>query len=115
MKAELSEIVKPLKDFVQEIAEETFEAKMEYFKQQVLFNNQEFLTVNDVCKMTGLSRSTIYTYVNEKKIPYYKPTGKNLFFKPEDIKNFIMDERNYYKSKEMLLKEAETIYMLDRI
>jgi excisionase family DNA binding protein len=100
-------------DLVSAIAEEKVASKLNELRNQVIIENMPFLCLEQVCKMTGLSKSTIYTYISKQKISYYKPCNK-IFFKYEDIINFIMDEQNYYKSKNMLQSEAETFYILDK-
>ena len=87
---------------------------MELFMNHLSLENKPFLKLNDVCELTGLSKSTIYSYINENKISYYKLNGKNLFFKFDDIKSFIMNEKHYFKSKAQIYKEAETQYILEK-
>jgi excisionase family DNA binding protein len=105
------DITSVLKNFIEAIAEEKILMQFDQMKKQIIFENKPFLTLSDVCEITGLSKSTIYTYITDGKISYYKPTGKNLFFKWDDIRSFIMDDGYYFKSKGKLRIEAETEYM----
>ncbi len=115
MKQEQSEILTVMRSFMESIADERYEAKSEEIRKMVISVNKPFLTLDDVCFLTGLSKSTLYTYTNKGIIAYFKPTGKQLYFKLEDIKNFIMNQKHYYKSKDILQAEAETMYMLSNI
>ncbi len=49
----------------------------------------EFVDIDDAAKIMGLSKSTLYKYTFEKKIPHYKTmeNGKKLFFKRAEIMN----------------------------
>jgi|LSQX01.3.fsa_nt_gb excisionase family DNA binding protein len=44
-----------------------------------------FLTVQQVAELLDLQPSTIYQMVWKKTIPYYKPFGRRLYFKKEEI------------------------------
>jgi len=45
-----------------------------------------------------VSRSTLYKMVHQKKISYYKPNGKMLYFSLKDLKDFAFS--NNIKRKE---------------
>jgi excisionase family DNA binding protein len=106
-----TDITAVLRNLMEEVANEMLVMKFDEIKKQVISENKPFLTLNEVCEATGLSKSTLYSYINEGKISYYKPTGKNLFFSWSDVLSFIMDERHYFKSKGKLRIEAETEYL----
>lgn len=69
------------------------------------------LTVDDLINYSGYSRSYIYKLVHRKEIPFYKPGGKNLFFKREEINEWLLQN----KSKSESEIEAEAInYVLNK-
>ena len=53
---------------------------------------KDVLDINDRQLFTGLSRSRIYALVQEKRIPYYKPSGK-LYFKKSEIEDWMLGSR----------------------
>jgi excisionase family DNA binding protein len=56
-------------------------------------NTQKALTVEETAAFTKLSKSYLYKLVQQKKIPHYKPLGKRIFFKQEEIEDFIFRNR----------------------
>ena len=60
-----------------------------------LFNQsndlQEVVGIDEVCKLTGYSKNTVYQYVNQKKIPFHKPEhgGRKLIFFKSEIENWL--------------------------
>lgn len=74
-------------------------------------NTKPILTVDDLIDYSGYSRSYIYKLVHRKEIPFYKPGGKNLFFKREEINEWLLQN----KSKSESEIEAEAInYALNK-
>ena len=54
---------------------------------------KELWTVKDLAEATGWAIPTIYAKVNAKEIPYYKPSGKTLFFVPTDFKEYVLKHK----------------------
>ena len=54
---------------------------------------QKALSVDEAATFTGLSKNYLYKLVHQKKIPYYKPMGGRVFFKQEELENFIFRNR----------------------
>ena len=52
----------------------------------------------------GLPKNTLYQYTSRNLLPYYK-TGKRVYFKIEDLNQFILNEQNRYASQEELNRE----------
>lgn len=50
---------------------------------------KNFLTVKEAARELGLSVSTLYKMVLKKEIPFYKPNGKILYFKREELMDWI--------------------------
>ena len=53
---------------------------------------KNLLNVKELSEYTGISKSTIYEWVNMKKIPYIK-IGKLVKFDPKDIDAFIQNHK----------------------
>jgi excisionase family DNA binding protein len=49
--------------------------------------------VAEAAEFTGLSKAYIYKLVYLKKIPHYKPNAGRLFFKREELEQFIFRGR----------------------
>ena len=54
---------------------------------------ENVLRVDDVAIMLGLTRSYIYKLVAWRKIPHYKPTGKIVFFKRDEVEAWALGNR----------------------
>jgi excisionase family DNA binding protein len=51
--------------------------------------NKRIWTVEDVCKVLGLKKGTIYNMTSKDEIPFRKPGGKRLYFIPDEILDWI--------------------------
>ncbi len=72
----------------------------DYLLAQVSSNKVEvksgkaILNIDEVAELISTSKSTIYGYTHEGKIPHYK-RGKRLFFKAEEIEEWLTENRGY--------------------
>lgn len=68
---------------------------MQELKQLAVLGAKTALTMNDVCLLTGLSKSHLYKLVWSKKIPYYKAAegGKMTYFNKQEIENWLLAYR----------------------
>lgn len=55
--------------------------------------NTNIMTVSQVATLTGMSKQTIYHLTHTRQIPYYKPSGKLLFFKREEVEAWLLRNR----------------------
>ncbi|WP_458627991.1 helix-turn-helix domain-containing protein [Winogradskyella sp. PC D3.3] len=74
-----------------------------------LFKNEIFvlktvLTFEEACFYSGLAKSTMYKLTSSNEIPHYKPKGKLIFFKKEELENWLLQNRQ--ESNENLENEA---------
>lgn len=51
------------------------------------------LRVVDVSAMLGISKAYLYKLVAWRKIPHYKPTGKIVFFKRDEVEAWALGNR----------------------
>ena len=84
----------------------------EDLKKQILVENKPFLTIDDVIELTGLQKSTIYNYMSEGLITFYKVNSKKVYFKMQDIEDFIFSAK--HKSKLQLKQEALNEYLKNK-
>lgn len=57
--------------------------------RNALFAQKEVLTLEEVAQYTGLKKSYLYKLTSEKKIPHYKPNGKNCFFRRTELEDWL--------------------------
>jgi excisionase family DNA binding protein len=50
---------------------------------------KEALTVEEAAEYTRLSIGTLYVLTHEKRIPFYKPLGKRIYFKRTELDGFM--------------------------
>lgn len=54
---------------------------------------KEILNVTDLSHYTGFSKSHIYKLTHGRKIPFYCPGGKMVFFKKDEVDNWLLKNR----------------------
>lgn len=64
---------------------------------------KEYFSAKEAAIYLGISISTLYKLVHERKVPHYKPSGKLLRFSKTDLKNFISANRIPARSEKQLL------------
>ena len=64
--------------------------------------DRKWMTVDDTAEYLGVKKSTVYAYIHERKLPYYK-RGHFVRFKADDIDAWIEESR-----VETLSEEIET-------
>lgn len=69
--------------------------RLDEIKKLSLLAAKDMLDMNDVCLLTGLSKSHLYKLTHSRKIPYYKPHGKHVYFDRSEIKEWMKQNRMY--------------------
>ena len=54
---------------------------------------KKILTIENVAEMLGVSKSYVYKLTSKRILPHYKPMGKVVYFKREDIEDWIFRNR----------------------
>ena len=54
---------------------------------------KNILTVDEVISYTGFSQKQIYKLTSTRAIPHYKPSGRKLFFKKDELDEWITQGR----------------------
>lgn len=54
---------------------------------------EDFITFETACEYLGVTSSQMYQFTHRKQIPYYRPTGRRLYFLKSDINAFISSNR----------------------
>lgn len=55
---------------------------------------KQVLNFNDTCIYLELSQSHLYKLTSTESIPHYKPNGKKLYFKREELDTWLLRNRN---------------------
>jgi excisionase family DNA binding protein len=55
---------------------------------------KQVLNFNDTCIYLELSQSHLYKLTSTGSIPHYKPNGKKLYFKREELDTWLLRNRN---------------------
>lgn len=54
-----------------------------------MINDKNILTVEGLMDYTGFSRKQIYKLTSTRRIPHYKPSGRKILFKKDEIDEWI--------------------------
>ena len=79
--------------------------------ENLLIGTKTVLNLDEVCNLTGLSKSHIYKLTCWGKIPFYKQ-AKHLYFDRLEIENWL--KTNHFKPSNELVKEAATFVTLKK-
>ncbi|GAA4514179.1 helix-turn-helix domain-containing protein [Sphingobacterium thermophilum] len=58
--------------------------------EKLLLAKKETLTLEDTCNYTGISESFMYKLTSARKIPHYKPHGKLIYFKTQELNDWLL-------------------------
>jgi len=72
-------------------------------KNGIIQMDKVFISINDVARITGISKSKLYKLTALGLIPHYKPTGKLLFKQPE-VFEWVEQNRNNSPTSSHLFK-----------
>ncbi|QIA07120.1 helix-turn-helix transcriptional regulator [Draconibacterium halophilum] len=68
--------------------------KLERLENLIRTTQKEVLNIDEVCELTGLSKSTIYKQTMSGSIPHYKQ-AKHLFFDRVEVIDWLKSNRGY--------------------
>lgn len=69
------------------------EEKLDKILVYSLLAAKNVLTLDDVCLLTGLSKSWLYKATCRHEIPFYKPNGKQIYFDRKEIEDWMRQGR----------------------
>lgn len=78
---------------------------------QIALNTKPIFSIEDASALSGYSVNYLYKLVQANKIKYSRPSGKKIFFKREDLLDFLTSgevktEDNYLKEVENFLQRS---------
>lgn len=62
---------------------------LQRIEYNTLLSVKQILNFDDVMFLTGLSKSHLYKLTSARMIPYYKPTGKQIYFDRSEIEAWL--------------------------
>ncbi len=89
-------------DVTQEILEE-----IQKLKGAVSEKSRPFLTLDEASKYLKLSKNTLYGYTSKSLIPHFKIQNRKIYFKIDDLNNFILNQKNKIRSMQELAEEVD--------
>ncbi len=57
-------------------------------------NMKDILNIDELQEYTGYQKSYLYKLTSSREIPFYKPSGKRLFFRKPEIDEWLLRNRN---------------------
>lgn len=88
---------------------------MEHIKEvieKILENIKQPLSFEEGCKYCGISSSSMYKHTSNNNIPFYKPEGKLIYFKREELDEWML--RNRQSTKEEQESKANSMSFNNR-
>lgn len=72
--------------------ENTIEQRIELL-ESIYLHQKSVLNFVEGAKFLSLSKSYLYKLTHLGKIPHYKPTGKNIYFKKSELEQWILQNK----------------------
>lgn len=57
--------------------------------KQLLSLQKDVLTLEEFCVYAGISKNQAYHLTSTRKIPFYRPFGKMIYFRKEEVIDFL--------------------------
>ena len=73
--------------------ETDIKVQLNRIEKLTLLSAKNVLCLNDVVLLTGLNKSHIYKMTHSRKIRFYKPNGKQIYFDRSEIENWMKQNR----------------------
>lgn len=84
---------------------------MEHIKDvldKILEQIKPVLTFEEACIYCGMSSSSMYKHTSANRIPYYKPEGKLIYFKREELDEWMLRNRQSTQEERVELANSYT-------
>ena len=57
-------------------------------------SQKSVLTLKEAAEFMGLSQSYLYKLTSKCKLPFYKPSGKMIYFNKEELENWLLRNKS---------------------
>lgn len=61
--------------------------------ESAVYKTRTVLNFDEACKYIGVSDSLLYKLTAAKEVPHYKPRGKKIYFKREEIDEWLLQNK----------------------
>jgi hypothetical protein len=78
-------------------------------------SRKTFMDLAEACEFLRLKPATLYSYNVNRVIPFYRIRGRKIYYRVEDLENFILNETNLVKSKQQIESEAIASFLKEKI
>lgn len=89
----------------------TIEQRLERI-ESLLIEQKKVLNFNEATEYLSVSKSHLYKMTSTMQIPHYKPNGKRIYFKREELENWLL--RNRITTKDEIEIEASNYIMKNK-
>lgn len=100
-----------LQALIKESIHEEIEAFLKGLNQKTI---PERMNLVEASQYLGISKSGMYKYTHERRIPYHK-MGKRVFFYTKDIDEWLKEQSSRIKSRVEIEKEANAYIIKKRV
>lgn len=87
-------------------SDKTIQQELQEIKELLATQKEKPLNLDEASKYLSLSKSYLYKLVHFKRIGYYKPNGKLIYFSKNELDRWLF--RGRHKSSDELEAEAES-------
>jgi excisionase family DNA binding protein len=67
--------------------------QIHHLMEEQVVNQKKILNLEEASKFLGISRSNLYKRTSSNGIPFFKPSGKLIYFLREDLENWMLSNR----------------------
>ena len=61
--------------------------------RQLLTLNKDMISLEEFCIYTGISKANAYKLTSGRKIPFYRPFGKKIYFDMQEVTEYLKHNR----------------------
>ena len=75
--------------------------KLYAIAELILKQRERPFSISSAAEYIGISKSCLYKLTNKNQITHYKPNGKMIFFKQEDLDKYVYRNKKVDKEKKI--------------
>ena len=68
--------------------------KLNSIQNLLIEKDRPFLNLEETSQYLGISKNTLYGYTSKGILPFYKVQGRRIYFKIDDLNDFVMNDKN---------------------
>jgi prophage regulatory protein len=83
--------------------------RLDKIERLVLAGTKDVLTFRECMAYTGYTKNQLYKLTSKRKIPFYKPMGKSIYFCKAEVHDWLLRNRH---ATEAEIKSKATTYVV---